>query len=86
MFLSPRKGAHLSSEVYFLRLDTIKEYFKWLVESRVISNNPASEIELGQVLKKIVSIEEAEKILNKLLDDFSDAIVSAKKSLFVGKN
>ncbi len=75
-YRSEQTGRPLSFRTQHVRLTPIRTFFKWLAKENFLLSNPASELELPKLEKRlpkhVLSVAEVEQVLNSI--DLADAL------------
>lgn len=75
-YRSEQTGRPLSFRTQHVRLTPIRTFFKWLAKENYLLSNPASELELPKLEKRlpkhVLSVAEVEQVLNSI--DLADAL------------
>ncbi len=75
-YRSDKTGHPLSFRTQHVRLTPIRTFFKWLARENLLLSNPASELELPKLEKRlpkhVLSVAEVEQVLNSI--DLADAL------------
>ncbi len=75
-YRSEKTGRPLSFRTQHVRLTPIRTFFKWLTKENVLLSNPASELELPKLEKRlpkhVLTVAEVERVLNSI--DLADPL------------